>query len=169
MVYPASMPDVAIRRAGPADRSLILHFHRALYVTHRQELVSPGVHELSAYRDLDAALRDDVDALLRNPAATVLVAERASVPVGYITGHVETDPRRVLTRRGVVEDWFVEPGERRGGAGRALFEALVEVFRGAGCEVVESMTWAANDGARAAHRALGFDEIDVRYRMRLPE
>lgn len=135
-------------------------------MTHRQDLVTPEVHELSAYRDLEGALRDDVEALLRNPAATVLMAERSGEAVGYITGHVETDPRRVLPRRGIVEDWYVEPAARRSGTGRALFEALVDVFRGAGCEVVESMTWAPNEGARSAHRALGFVEIDVRYRMR---
>jgi len=163
------MPDVVIRRAGPADRSLLLHFHRELYVTHRQGLVSPEVHELSAYRDLERALRDDVEALLRNPAATVLLAERDGVAVGYISGHVATDDRRVLPRRGVVEDWLAEPAERRQGVGKALFDALVGVFRQEGCQVVESMTWTVNEGARRAHRALGFEEIDVRYRMRIPD
>ncbi len=159
--------EVTIRRATATDRSLVLHFHRALYSKHRQEIVPPEIGALHAYRDMDGAIRDDVEALLRNPGATVLIAERGGVPVGYATGHVETDPRRVPSRKGVVEDWYVEPEARGAGVGRALLDALLAAFRAAGCELAESMTWASNTGAREAHRALGFHEVHVKLRKKL--
>lgn len=156
-----------IRRATRADRSLLLHFHRALYIGHRTAVVPPELDAFVAYRDMDAALRDDVDALLSGPHTMALVAELTEAPAGYVTGHVETDDRRVLARKGVVEDWYVEPDARGAGVGRALLEALERAFRDRGCEVIESETWVGNDGARAAHRALGFLENQVKMRKRL--
>lgn len=160
---------LTIRRATLADRSVVLHFHRALYVDHRREIVPTELDGFYAYRDMESAMRDDVEALLRTPRATVLLAEHDGVPIGYVTGHVEDDPRRVLSRRGVVEDWYVEPEARGTGTGRALVDALLAVFRDAGCQVVESMTWATNTGAREAHRALGFHEVQVKMRKRLED
>lgn len=157
-----------MRRATLADRSLVLSFHRALYVAHREAVVPPDLASLDGYRDLDAALRDDVEALLHDPKAIVLLGERDGVVVGYVTGRTEYDPRRLHARRGIVEDWWVEPEERGQGMGRALIEGLMSAFRRAGCSVAESLTWAANSGARAAHLAAGFVEVQVRYRMLIP-
>lgn len=158
---------VLIRQATRADRALVQRFHQALYVQFRDEITLPEVLPLFAYRDLDGTLRDDVDGLLRTHGAIVLIAERQGEAIGYATGHIEIDPRRVLTKKGVIEDWFVLPSERGNGVGGLLFEALTERFRTAGCHVLESGTWAFNEGARRAHKALGFTEIEVKFRKRL--
>jgi len=158
---------VAIRAAGRADHAVVLRFHRDLYIRHRDELARPDVIPLLAYRDLDGTLRDDVEGLLSGRDTRVLLAEREGHAVGYITGHVEVDPRRVLTRKGVVEDWFVARDERGQGTGRLLLDTLLEGFRRDGCQVAESGTWAFNDGARKAHAKAGFTEIEVKFRKRL--
>ena len=97
----------------------------------------------------------------------MLLASRGGRDIGYITGHVEHDPRRVLQRKGVVEDWFVLPEDRKGGVGKLLMGALEQRFRDRGCTVMESMTWPFNDLARKSHEALDFREIEIRYRKRL--
>jgi GNAT superfamily N-acetyltransferase len=158
---------VLIRRATRADRALVLRFHRDLYVRYRDEITEPEVLPLFAYKDLEGTLSDDVDGLLGSHEAVVLLAERAGSVIGYVTGHVENDPRRVLTRKGVVEDWYILPAERGHGAGKRLIETLVAQFRSAGCQVVESGTWAFNEGARRAHEKLGFTEIEIKFRKRL--
>jgi GNAT superfamily N-acetyltransferase len=142
-------------------------FHHALYVDYREEILDPNLEPLYAYRNLGRALREDVDAILGSPRAVGFIAEDDETPVGYITGHVEEDPRRVLTRKGVVEDWFVEPDQRGKGVGKALFDALVAHFRERGCVVLESTTWAGNAGARAAHQALGFHDIEIKMRREI--
>jgi len=158
---------VLIRVATRADYATILHFHRELYIRHRDELARPDVVPLLAYRDLERTLRDDVSGLLSSRDARVLLAERDEQAVGYVTGHVETDDRRVLPRKGVVEDWYVPHEERGRGVGRMLLDRLIEGFRSDGCQVVESGTWAFNEGARRAHLKAGFTEIEVKFRMRL--
>jgi GNAT superfamily N-acetyltransferase len=156
-----------IRPANPDDRQVVLRFHHELYINHRDEIAAPDTIPLFAYRDLDAALRDDVDALLHGRSTVVLLAERDGQPVGYVSGHVETDERRVLARKGVVEDWFVKKSERGHGTGKRLLDTLLKIFREDGCVVAESQTWAFNDHARAAHKLAGFTEIEVRMRRRL--
>lgn len=166
---PSSTDDmpVDVRNASPTDRATLLAFHRALYVDHRDEIVDPKLLPLYAYRDFEKVLRQDVDGLLQSPACVVLVAASAGEDVGYISGRVETDPRRALSRRGIIEDWYVRQDARGRGVGGALFRRLVAVFEEAGCDLVESATWPANTGARAVHETLGFRETLVQYRMRL--
>jgi GNAT superfamily N-acetyltransferase len=159
--------EVSIRIATRADYPVVLRFHRDLYIKHRDDLARPDVVPLLAYRDIEGTLRDDVEGLLSGQGARVLLAEREGKSVGYITGHIENDPRRVLSRRGMVEDWFVMKSERGKGTGRLLMEALVESFRLDGCNVVESGTWAFNEHARRAHAKAGFLEIEVKFRKRL--
>lgn len=158
---------VTIRAARRADYDAVLRFHRELYIRHRDELARPDVIPLLAYRDLQGTLRDDVEGLLSGRDTRVLLAERAGHAVGYVTGHVEVDPRRVLTRKGVVEDWFVARDERGKGTGKLLLDTLVENFRRDGCQLVESGTWAFNENARQAHLKAGFLEIEIKFRKPL--
>jgi GNAT superfamily N-acetyltransferase len=156
-----------IRRATRADFPVVLRFHRELYVHYRDRITAPEVLPLFAYKDLDATLREDVEGLLRANDTWVLLAEQQGVPVGYITGHLEVDPRRVLSRRGVVEDWLVLENTRARGVGRLLLAELERLFRDHHCTVMESGTWAFNAGARSAHEKAGFTEIEVKMRKRL--
>ena len=158
---------ISLRRATPTDFDALLDFHRALYIAHRDRVVQSEWRPLYAYHDYEGTLRADVDAILRSPRARAWLADEAGRPVGYITGHIEQDPRRVLQRKGVVEDWYVEDARRGRGIGIALFQKLRDDFRSLGCEVVESATWPGNTATRRVHERLGFVEIQIIYRMQL--
>jgi len=155
---------VHLRQASSADRDALVALHLALYVDHRETVVPSAHEELYAYRDFESILRGDVDAMLRNTSTSILVAEEAGAVVGYVTGYVKNDPRRLLSRKGVVGDWYVLPEMRGRGVGRQLLEALLRVFEGRGCSVVETTTWPGNEGARSAFEAAGFAEILITYR-----
>jgi len=158
---------IEVREADDSDRDVLMGFHQSLYQDHRDEVVAKNDLPLIEYRDYERILRDDLDALLRDRSSHVLVAESQGVAVGYITGRVTMEPRRVLPRRGVVEDWYVMPASRASGVGAVLLRELEERFAAAGCELIESATWSGNEGARRAHDALGFREIRVMYRKRI--
>ena len=158
---------IEVREADDSDRDVLMGFHQSLYQDHRDEVVAKNDLPLIEYRDYERILRDDLDALLRDRSSHVLVAESQGVAVGYITGRVTMEPRRVLPRRGVVEDWYVVPESRDSGVGAVLLRELEERFAAAGCELIESATWSGNEGARRAHDALGFREIRVMYRKRI--
>jgi len=156
-----------VRVADDSDRQALMGFHRSLYQGHRDEVVAEEDRPLIEYRDYERILSDDLQAILGDPSAHVLVAESEGVALGYITGRVTVEPRRVLPRRGVVEDWYVAPDSRGAGVGSSLLHELEARFAAAGCEVIESATWSSNEGARRAHDALGFREIRVMYRKRI--
>ena len=156
-----------VREADDSDRQALISLHRSLYQGHRDEVVAEQDRPLIEYRDYDRLLSDDLQALLKDPSTHVLLAESEGVAVGYITGRVTAEPRRVLPRRGVVEDWYVAPDSRGNGLGASLLRELEARFAAAGCDVIESATWATNEGARRAHDALGFREIRIMYRKRI--
>ena len=158
---------VDVRAAGRSDREVLLGFHKDLYQTYRDRVVSSADRMLIDYENYEDVLINDLEMLLADPSARVLLAEREGVAVGYITGRIITEVGRTLPRRGTVEDWFVGEAHRGSGVGTKLLEGLEEAFRASGCEVVESATWAANGVGRRAHVALGFAEIRVIYRKRL--
>ncbi len=158
---------ILVRRANRGDRAALLRFHTALYEQHRDEVLTPDEVLLIAYRDYGRVLQDDVASLLSDSNARVFIAESAREPVGYITGRLVHEPRRVLPRRGVVEDWYVLPSNRGRGVGAQLLSTFEQELSESGCDVLESATWSSNQGACKAHQALGFTEMRVVYRKRL--
>jgi ribosomal protein S18 acetylase RimI-like enzyme len=161
------VPTIEVREADESDREVLLGFHRSLYQGYRDEVVAEEDRPLIDYRDYERILRDDLQALLRDRSSHVLIAESQGAAVGYITGRVAVEPSRVLSNKGVVEDWYVVPESRGAGVGARLLRELESRFAGSGCEVVESATWSGNEGARRAHAKLGFREIRVMYRKRI--
>jgi|GEM_PF-1156486 len=161
------VPTIRVREARESDHEVLMGFHRSLYQSHRNQVVTQEDLPLIEYRDYDRILSEDLKALLHEQNSHVLIAESGGTPVGYITGRVTVEPGRVLPRRGVVEDWLVVPESRGTGLGTLLLRELERRFVDAGCELIESATWAGNEGARRAHDALGFREIRVMYRKRL--
>ena len=158
---------MTVRRATRKDQKTVLRFHHALYIAFRDQIAAPDVIPLFAYRNMEDTLREDVEGLLLARSAAVFLAEREGKALGYITGHIEVDHRRVLSRRGIVEDWFVQESARGARVGSRLLETLLGWFREGGCELVESGTWAFNQAAREAHKKAGFIEIEVKMRRRL--
>ena len=160
--------SVSVRQARLEDRDALVSLHRALYIEHRGEVMPAELAPLYAYRRFDEVLAEDVAAMLRNPATTLLVAEDDDGrPVGYASGYVQHDPRRLLSRKGVLGDWYVRPEHRGAGVGRQLVDALFAIFEDAGCSVVETSTWPFNTATRAAMEHLGFREIQIVYRKEL--
>ncbi len=159
---------VTVRQACLGDREELIALHRALYIEHRSQVMPPELEPLYAYRRFEEVLAEDVGAMLRNPATALLVAEdEEGRAVGYVSGYVRHDPRRLLSRKGVLGDWYVRPPHRGAGVGRQLVDALFAIFEGAGCSVVETSTWPFNTATRRAMEHLGFREIQIVYRKEL--
>ena len=61
---------------------------------------------------------------------------------------------------GFLEGWYVEPAHQRQGVGRALVAAAEDWARSKGCREFASDTRYDNADGAAAHRAIGFTEVE---------
>lgn len=70
---------------------------------------------------------------------------------------------------GYVEGWYVRPAFRKRGLGRRLVEAAEAWARSRGCSEMASDALVDNHESHAAHRRLGYEEVErvVLYRKTL--
>lgn len=135
-----------MRPLGQADRPAWLAFRRALW---------PDADPDELAREADA-----FDGFHPAVGEAVLIAESAGRPVGMVELSLRSHAEGCGTSPvGYLEAWYVEPGFRGRGAGRALVEAALAWARGRGCAEFASDAELANAASAAAHRALGFEEV----------
>ena len=90
----------------------------------------------------------------------------AHAPDGLPVGFLEVSIRLTAEccrpgRIGYIEGWYVDPAWRAKGQGAALV-ARAEVWASErGCTEMASDAFAENDGGRAAHRRLGYQEVSL--------
>ncbi|MEO0653484.1 MAG: GNAT family N-acetyltransferase [Pseudomonadota bacterium] len=133
-------PRIRPYRATDAE-ALAALFYRAVhvgtagaYTAAQRAAWAPHVPEVSAW---DARLG----------AATALVAEVDGTPAGFMTLDPDT---------GYIDLAFVAPEMAGHGVGRAIYDAVEEAARGAGCS---RLTTAASAVARPFFDAMGWDVI----------
>jgi GNAT superfamily N-acetyltransferase len=132
-----------VREADPGDVGLLMTM----------------IGELAEYEKLADQVRA-TDALLERalfgdpPHAEALIAERDGQPVGYAL-YFRTFSTFLAIQGIWLEDLYVRPEQRKGGAGKALLAAVAAKLRESGGERLE---WAAldwNELALGFYRGLG--------------
>ncbi len=97
-----------------------------------------------------------VASFLRNPTHHLLVACRAGMPVGFITGVEMTHPDKGTEM--FVYELGVAPDERRKGVAKALLAELQVIARDRHCYDMWVLTDDDNIAARRAYRSSGANE-----------
>jgi aminoglycoside 6'-N-acetyltransferase I len=107
---------------------------------------------------------EEVDRFLRGEAKepeAVVVADFEGVIKGFAEFSIRSHAEGCVSNRvGYVEGWYVEPDARRRGVGRALIVAGEEWARQRGCVELASDCLIDNDISAAAHKTLGFEEVE---------
>jgi aminoglycoside 6'-N-acetyltransferase I len=148
-------PDIHVRHAEPSDLDRWSDLRAALWPTE-----SP------------AALAAEAAGFFASPQhgpgtmpEAVLVATAGGSP-SLVVGFAEVSRRAYAegcetSPVGFLEGWYVVPERRRQGVGSALVAAAERWAMGLGCTEFASDALAENTGSAAAHRALGFEEVEV--------
>jgi len=96
---------------------------------------------------------------LRMPLEVLIAADDRGQAIGFAELSIRPYAEDCSTDRvAYLEGWYVEPGARRQGVGRALVAAAEAWGRAQGCTEFASDAVADNVASAAAHRALGFEE-----------
>jgi aminoglycoside 6'-N-acetyltransferase I len=134
-----------IRPIVPADRGEWLRLRDALWPG------APADHEAEtiAYFTVDP------------PRARIFVADAGDRLVGFL----ELDYRSYANGCAgspvpFIEGWYVQPSHRRRGIGRALVRAAEALAREQGFTEMGSDALMENDDGVAAHRAVGYAEVE---------
>lgn len=126
------------------------------------------------FGDTEEAHARDVEAFLAGTASepqAVVVAEAGGRLVGLVELSIRPHAEGCTSSGvGYVEGWYVEPGARGTGVGRALVDAAQRWAAAQGCSELASDSDLGNEVSRRAHVACGFEEVrQVRcYRKALP-
>jgi aminoglycoside 6'-N-acetyltransferase I len=107
----------------------------------------------------------EIASYFTGPRTTPLEVLFACQASGAAIGFIELGTRAYAEgcssdRVAFVEGWYVEPRHRGQGVGAALMRAAEEWARVIKCTELASDTELSNDGSIAAHRALGFEEVE---------
>jgi aminoglycoside 6'-N-acetyltransferase I len=96
---------------------------------------------------------------MTNPAAVLLAVDDTGRALGFAELSIRNYAEECITDRvAYLEGWYVVPGMRRRGIGRALVEAAEGWARAQGCLELGSDTTLDNQVSAAAHAAVGFAE-----------
>jgi len=97
-----------------------------------------------------------------NPLAVLVAEDAGTALVGFAEVSIRAYAEDCRTDHvGFLEGWFVAPGFRRRGIGRALVAAAEDWARSQGCTEFASDTAVENESGALAHRALGFAEAGI--------
>jgi aminoglycoside 6'-N-acetyltransferase I len=135
-----------IRAARPSDAAELVRLSNALF---------PGDAEEEA-----KAIAQYFEGAL--DPAVMLVAERMPE---RLAGYLQAGTRPYAegcesSPVAYIEAWYVDEDMRRTGVGRALFAAAEDWGRGLGLTEIASDTLIDNEISIAAHRALGYEEVE---------
>ena len=134
---------VKVRDAGPDDVASILAMIRELAEYERLADQVEATEELLAEALFDA-----------RPAAEALIAERDGEPIGYALFFPTFST--FLAIQGIwLEDIYVRPQHRKGGAGRALLASVAAKLRERGGKRLEWSALDWNELALGFYRGLG--------------
>ena len=146
--------EPTIRRATRDDLQALGRLGALLLRTHhdfdRQRFLAPGPDAEEGYAWF-------LETQMREPDATVLVAERDGEVVGYVYAGLEPLSWKELRGpAGFVHDLVVAEAARGSGIGTQLLDAAVAWLRDRGAPRVLLWTAAPNEGAQRLFESAGF-------------
>ena len=140
---------INVRHVTLGDREPWVQMRQALW-----PYASAAEHDAQAVRFFTGSSREPL---------AVLVAEGSQ---GRLVGFAEVSIRAYAEgcdtdSVGYLEGWYVDPGVRGRGVGRALVGVAERWAQSRGCREFASDAEADNDASALAHRALGFTDVGL--------
>jgi GNAT superfamily N-acetyltransferase len=156
------------RLANPGDHAAIFPMLRQLRL--RQQQLDAALYQL--HPDAERRFLRWVGEVGEDPRTTLLVAEEQGQIIGFVYATIEQAlPIYLCEEFAVIREWWVEPGFRKLGAGRALINLAVKELAAVGVCQLRVRTAAGDVDARALLERCGFraGTFEMVKDLRLPE
>jgi aminoglycoside 6'-N-acetyltransferase I len=140
---------ISVRHVTMGDRDAWVQMRRELWPD-----ASVAEHHAEAERFFTGSSRE--------PLAVLVAEDNHGRLVGFAEASIRSYAEGCDTDSvGYLEGWYVAPGVRRRGVGRALVGAAERWAQSRGCSEFASDAEADNDASALAHRALGFADVGL--------
>jgi ribosomal protein S18 acetylase RimI-like enzyme len=151
---------VLVRRVNPRDRDRLYklwdEFGR---VYTKKKLTKPlGLTWTEEYLDESAIISETTDEFISDPKHICFVAELENNLIGFISGCLNINEKKIYARKGYIEDWFVSENYRNQGVGKKLYNELIKEFAKEKCDNLEIHAYVSNP-AIEMYRKLGFQDM----------
>ena len=150
-----SETGIRVRYIQPSDRERWLALRCQLWPDERKDLLTEDTQRFFAEPARSGGVLPEAVVVAEDPENAPDILGFAELSRRLYAEGCETSPV------GFLEGWFVVASVRGRGIGRALVEAGEQWARAVGCKEFASDTLVDNIGSAAAHRALGFEEVEV--------
>lgn len=150
-----SETGIRVRHIQPSDRERWLALRCQLWPDEKEDLLAEDTHRFFAEPHRRGGMLPEAVVVAEDPENPPDILGFAELSRRLYAEGCETSPV------GFLEGWFVVASVRGRGIGRALVEAGEQWARAVGCKEFASDTLVDNIGSAAAHRALGFEEVEV--------
>ena len=156
------MEGVPIRNARRGDIPSLLLLWQAMMKENAQLDARFALHPRAREH-----MASEFASWLQDPQRSVIVAEEGGrLVIGYATAIVTTgNGWQIPETLARITDRFVIPPRRRAGVGRRLAGRLLDLLYERGVDTVRLPVAAANDGARAFWRSLGWEDLEEVFEM----
>ena len=141
------------RLANRGDHDAIFPMLRQLRL--RQQQLDAALYQL--HPDAERRFLRWVGEVGEDPRTTLVVAEEQGQIIGFVYATIEQDlPIYLHEEFAVIREWWVEPGFRKRGAGRALIDLAIKELAGVGVCQLRVRTATGDADARALLGRCGF-------------
>ena len=161
-----------VRLATPSDRNETLRLVSALLselggTPPPTEAMAPVFDDLVSGSDTGFIVLGELDGNDEARAAADLDGDAASQPIAVCTVSY-LQALRTQGRYAIIQEMFVDPPHRSGGAGMQVLQYALTQAAAQGCRAVELGTPARGERQIAFYRRAGFTQVGARLRWRAP-
>ena len=173
-----------IRLATPSDRNETLRLVSALLselggTPPPAEAMAPVFDNLVSGGDTGFIVLGEITGANEIRSVAEMDGDTGSQAIGEVDGDAKSQPIAVCTvsylqalrtqgRYAIIQEMFVDPPHRSGGAGMQVLQYALAQAAAHGCRAVELGTPARGERQIAFYRRAGFTEVGARLRWRAP-
>ena len=151
------MPEITIRRAGPADAPVLSVLAARTFSDTFAHLYDPG--DLAAFLE-EAYHVGAMAADLADPAKALWLVEAGAQAIGYAQcGPCELPHPEVTSSCRELKRFYLLKGFQNGGLGGRLFAEAMAWMEGGGPRDLWIGVWSENHGAQRFYRRAGFEKV----------
>ncbi len=159
-----------IRKIQKSDYLEMTRLLREFMEDYNAKQVFKGIQsDYMKYKDIGAQISKGAKTYCQNksPKKTTLVFEENNKLLGYISGEIKTDNKKIMSSIGYIDDWFVSKKYRGQKIGKRLYNQMIKFFKEHAIKIIMLGVFNQNKATYKLYEKMGFKPLDTTLLKRL--